>query len=355
MTNLPDTASPAGRLDRPAGLGRWLNPAERKTLTKPQAARVALERAIGPTQATDHVSAWLKTIESDNTRKAYALDCLAFIDWLRERTSVPDAPVNLDAVSELIVAEYIDHMRETPTRLGKPLSTASRARRLSALSSMYRYLKRAKVVTQNPAVDVDRPKVSRAGMTPAITLAEADALLAAAKQSRYDADRDLALVATLVVQAIRIQEVIAANVKDLTTERGQRYLKVKFKGGKEDKLALDPTVAHLLDTHLGGRTTGPLIANNDGGRLNSDQAARILARLSHAAGLSRTVTPHMLRTTAISEWAEAGVPLHQIAHLVRHASTTTTERYLRRRNGDAQDRALTATLAARLPSLAMED
>ena len=343
--------SPSNRLAKPAGLGRWLTKEEREQLAKPEAARLALERAIGPTDATPHVSAWLKTVANPNTRRGYAIDCLAFIDWVRDKTGIADEPINLSGVSDLTIAEYVEHIREahSPTT-GKPLSVASQARRLSALSVMFRYLKRKGHIPANPLLELERPEVSREGMTAALTMPDVDKLLAAARESPYDPARDLALIAALSVQAVRVSEIMGADVTDMSTERGRRMLRVKMKRSKQVKIPLEAPVVALIDTHVGERVTGPLLLNNQGGRLHPDQARRIVARLGRAAGIGR-VTPHMLRTTAITELLERGTPQHQVQHMVRHASGDTTGRYWRRRTGVEQDAALTATLAAALPSL----
>ncbi|MFF0249973.1 hypothetical protein [Streptosporangium sandarakinum] len=61
---------------------------------------------------------------------------------LRERhgISADNAPVNLLAVTMDVVAAYADAMREMTGRYGKPLSAATRARRLASLSALYKHL-----------------------------------------------------------------------------------------------------------------------------------------------------------------------------------------------------------------------
>lgn len=352
--NLPAPHSPAaGQLERRHGLARWLTDAERAELSKPAAARLALERAVGDTPATPYVTAWLQTIDADNTRRSYALDAVAFLDWLRDRFAVPDAaPVSLAAVTELHIAEYAEHMREVSSRRGRPLSAPSRARRLSALASLFRYLRSPAVaqVTANPVAEVSRPKVSREGVTPALALGDVDRLVRAAAESRYDADRDLAVLLLLAANALRVSEVTGLDVTDLGYEQGRHTARVRIKGGKSVVVPLDPAVATAVAAHAGERTAGPLLLNNDGGRLTRWQVAAILARLSRVAGLP-AVRPHMLRATFITELLESGQPLHQVQHMVRHASGDTTQKYWRRRQGLEQDAALSALLVSRLPSL----
>lgn len=44
------------------------------------------------------------------------------------------------------------------------------------------------------------------------------------------------------------------------------------------------------------------------------------------AGLDKSVTPHVLRHTAASWMAEAGIPMSEIAAVLGHSDSRTTER-----------------------------
>lgn len=351
MTELALPHSPGDRLALPAGVSRWVAAEERKALGPHGTARLALERAIGAdSESVEYVRAWLNEIRSENTRTAYSLDALALVDWLRERHGNPDAPLDLRMIGRSVLAEFAAYIRETPsTRTGRALSPTSQARRMSAVSSLLGYMVETGAMPHNAAKAVRRPKVSREGKTHAPPAAEVDRLVLACRTSKH-AERDSSFVAALAVEGMRVSELRNADVSDLGTESGRRVLLIRLKGEEDKKVQLDPAVALVLDAHIGDRDGGPLILNNEGGRLTLGQARRILKRLSAAAGVP-TITPHMLRAAAITDLLEGGEPIHQVQHLVGHKSSDTTGRYHRRRNAAAQDAALAARLAARLPSL----
>lgn len=60
------------------------------------------------------------------------------------------------------------------------------------------------------------------------------------------------------------------------------------------------------------------------------------------AGLDRTVTPHTLRHTAASWMAEAGIPMSEIAAVLGHRDSRTTERVYARYSPDYLQRAVRA-------------
>ena len=340
-----------GGVDRPAsGVRRWLTDAERAELSEHQAARTSLLRAIGTdSPAHDVVETWLNSIDSDNTRSAYAADVRAFVEWLRDRHGVQaaDAPVNLLAVTMDVAAAYADAMREMTGRYGKPLSAKTRARRLAALSALYRHLARRRVVAANPLGDLERPHVDKAGVTPARQAAEVRALVEAAA----DDLRDLLLVLLLYTSALRVTTVCRARVEALGWDKGRRVLSLITKGGGQLVEPLDPAVVTVLDLYLSGRTTGPLLLDDRGGPLQRHHVPPILLRLGKRAGIAapEALRPHVLRTTAATELLESGQPLQRVQHKLGHASSTTTEGYHRRADGLATDAALVAELTAGLP------
>ncbi|MET8332181.1 tyrosine-type recombinase/integrase [Streptosporangium canum] len=341
----------AGTVDRPrSGVRRWLTDAERAHLSEPQAARLSLARSIGEdSPAAGPVETWLNTIDSNNTRAAYATDVRAFIEWLRERHGITadDAPVNLLAVTMDVVAAYADAMREMTGRYGKPLSATTRARRLSSLSALYKHLAARALVPANPVRELERPKVSHDGKTPARDTSEMGRLIQAAENS----PRDLALVLLLYVSAFRVTEVCRARAEHLIREGGRTLLVVPTKGGKSRTEPLDPAVVEVLELAMDGRTTGSLLLSDNGQTLARHHVPPILRRLAKAAGLDNpdAVRPHVMRTSAATAWLESGQPLQRVQHKLKHASSTTTERYHRRSRGVAEDAALSAALVAELP------
>ncbi len=262
--------------------------------------RARLSAALAGDPAVEHVVAWLDEIDSANTRVAYSRDAVRFFTWWRRR-------------SPLLEVRRRDCAAWSSSLRGEGLAQATTARRLAALSSLYSYLVEVGQLEHNPLKDMRRPKVARDGKTPARAEGELGRMLESARESSV---RDELVVALLYVSALRVTVLLRADVKDLRTQKDERILRVRTKGEKGRNVVVDAgLVLPALAEYLDGRTTGPIVTDDDGGRLNREQVVRMLQRLARAAGIEdpERMLPHVLRTSAITNLLEQdGVQLHDV-------------------------------------------
>ncbi|CCH18694.1 tyrosine-type recombinase/integrase [Micromonospora lupini] len=319
-------------------------------LTRPT-ARPAL-----PSGPVDVTEAWLRNRRlSDHTRDAYRRDVTAWLGWCAGRDLDPLRATFLH------VNEYARALESTlVARSGRPLTPATVARRLSALSSWYDFLVKLGGVPANPVSGADRPRVDRDhSATVGLTPEEVDALLSAADaETGPTAARNRAAIALLADLGLRVGELVSLNLTDLGTERGHRSVRFVGKGGKQRRRALTPGTAYAVDAYLAQRAatagvpvthlTGPLLVTASGARLDRHSVFRMVRRLARAAGIPAwaRLSPHSLRhafaTTARSE----GVPLEDVQDAMGHADPRTTRRYDRDRHNLDRDPAY-AVWAAR--------
>ncbi|MFI0451806.1 tyrosine-type recombinase/integrase [Actinomadura sp. 6N118] len=278
------------------------------------------------------VAAWLRTGKSVNTRRARLADTAAFLRWL-ERA----APgTGLWQVTEDHLVAYADELA-TGTgaaadliRGGRPLAAASVARRLSSLSSLYKYAVRRNGLPRNPAEHVDRPEVPKIGTTPALPLDLAIALLRGAAAIAPHHPHDAAAVALLVNLAPRAAELEGMLVGRIRRTAGHASVRYRIKGGKEIIVPLSAEARTLVDPVIAGRSpTDLVVAREDGRSMDRWRQATALRRAARAAGIETAITPHMLRATAGTLLLGAGVGVEQVQELLGHASPVTTLRYNR--------------------------
>jgi len=262
-------------------------------------------------------SSWLDSLGSPNTRNAYRRDLECFTRWCADQGG---SPVHANRAG-------IDRYRAELEDRG--LRPATVARRLAALASFYRYAYDAELIDRMPTERVRRPRVSTESPRLGLDSREAVAFLAAGDRA---GGRDRALVTVLVLNGLRVSEAIALDADALATERGHRVARIVGKGGKERTAALDQRTADAIDAVLAGRTTGPVFTGADGARLNRHQAARIVARIARAAGITKRISPHSLRHTMVTLMLEEGQPLHRVQDAAGHADPATTRRYDRARH-----------------------
>jgi integrase len=181
------------------------------------------------------------------------------------------------------------------------------------------------LLEHSPAEWLRRPTVPAESPTLGLTHLQFEALLTAARESTNP--NDFALVAMLGLLGLRIFETCAADIPDLGEEHGHRVLRVVGKGSKVVLVPLPPAVGRAVDRAVDGRTTGPLLRNTRGARMDRHAATRRLRRLAQLAGVRLPrMHPHMLRHTFVTTMLDAGVDLRDVQIAARHADPRTMMR-----------------------------
>jgi integrase/recombinase XerD len=297
-------------------------------------ARAELPHLAGLGQREELLAAaWLMSLRAARTRRAYAGDLRAWLAWLGERGIDVLAAARVHA--DLWVAGQLEDGAEA----------SSVRRRLSALSSFYRYCAAHDLVGRIPTAGVIRPVVDPDyTATVGLTRDEARALVAAADADRgRQALRTAAVVRLLLHNALRVDEACAADVADLGADTGHRVLRVVRKGNRKAKIPLTPATGAALDAYLAdrarragldsvGQLTGPLLATTGTGtdcRLRQGNLWELVRRLARAAGISawEDLSPHSLRHSAITFALDAGATLRDVQDYAGHKDPRTTRRY----------------------------
>ncbi|MGQ0434565.1 MAG: tyrosine-type recombinase/integrase [Microthrixaceae bacterium] len=253
---------------------------------------------------------------SGRTREAYTLDLRLFYRWCDEHRLGLFALTRIHI--ELYARELEDHGRR-PSTIG---------RRLSTITSFYRYASEEGVIEHSPAVHIRRPRLDYESHAVGLDRNELGAFLVAAGLS---SPRDHALCSLLALNGLRISEALNAQIEQLGLERGHRTLVVHRKGGKTVTIPLAPRTARALDLAIGERDEGPLFLGPTGDKMTRDAAARMVRRVAKAAGIIKRIGPHSLRHSFITAALDAGVPLRDVQEAASHADPRTTMRYDRAR------------------------
>jgi site-specific recombinase XerD len=224
---------------------------------------------------------------------------------------------------------HVDHYARGLEEAGESAST--RARRLAAISSLYKYAISVGVLVVNPCQHARRPKVD-ADASPPVGLTEAEAV-AMLKWAEKESPRTHCLVALLLLGGLRVSEALSVRAEDLSTDRGHRFLTVHRKGGKVRRVVIAPGLAHALDILLGGRTEGLILTTRTGAPWDRAEAWHAVKRIAGRAEVTKAarISPHSLRHTAVTLALANGASLERVQDFVGHADPRTTRRYDRRR------------------------
>ena len=269
---------------------------------------------------------------SGRTREAYTLDLRMFYRWCDERSL---GLFDLTRTHIELYARELEDIGRKPATIG---------RRLSTVTSFYRYAAEEGVIEHSPAVHIRRPRLDYESHAVGLDRNELGAFLVAAGLS---SPRDHALCSLLALNGLRISEALNAQIELLGLERGHRTLVVHRKGGKTVTIPLAPRTARALDLAIGERIEGPLFLGPSGDKMTRDAAARMVRRVAKAAGITKRIGPHSLRHPFITAALDAGVPLRDVQEAASHADPRTTMRYDRARQSlDRHATYIVATLVA---------
>ena len=278
--------------------------------------QLVLVEADPTLQRVKHAIGGFSAGYSGTTLEAYRLELRGWIGWLDTAGLDPFA----------VERAHIELYARWCESEGKARSTIGR--RLSTICGFYRYCSQERIIERDPSAHVRRPKQDYESSTLGLDRNELGAFLV---QAGLCGGRDHALASLLALNGLRISEALGADIENLDVNRGHRTLFIHRKGHKTATIPLSPRTARALDRYIGERETGPIFMNHDSTqRLDRNASARIVRRLSKAAGIDKRISPHSLRHS-ITAALDAGVPLRDVQEAASHSDPRTTMRYDRGR------------------------
>jgi integrase/recombinase XerD len=257
---------------------------------------------------------------SPNTLEAYGRDLRRFEADLRS------LKVPLRRARRQDLVGHVRRLRQAG------LSPKSVARAIHSLRMFHRFLLAEGEVRGDPTADLDIPKTWKS-LPKFLTFQEVERLLAAPDLKKPLGVRDAAMLEVLYATGIRVSELLALRVEDLNLETG--YLTCFGKGSKErivplGRKAIERLRHYLRDVRprLSGRSDSrALFANRNGGRMSRQGTWKILRGYGVAAGIRRSLSPHVLRHSFATHLLEHGADLRSVQMMLGHADISTTQIY----------------------------
>ncbi len=254
---------------------------------------------------------------SEHTVKAYRGDLENFRDFLlKEEKKIEDADI-------ATISAYVS------TLYGKN-SPSSVERKVSAIRSFFSYLVRKGLVTQNPAKLVRTPKKEK--HLPVFLSVDEVFNLVDVKDSEKNPlrVRDRAILELLYSSGLRVSELAGATLADLSM--GEAIIRVRGKGNKERIVPVGSKALSALGEYLDIRgalrpASNRIFLNSRGGGITTRSLARIIKKYGLVSGISKNVSPHVLRHSFATHLLAGGADLRAIQEMLGHASLSTTQRY----------------------------
>lgn len=245
--------------------------------------------------------------------------------------------IDLNFVREITTSEIFDFLSylandrnpepDSPApNLG--ISASSRARKLSAIKSFYKYLTvRTKQLTENPVADLEYPKL-RKSLPKYLTLDQASRLLQCV--SGVNEKRDYAILMLFLNCGIRRSELVGLNVADVYEDR----IRVIGKGNKERFVYFGSACRKAIDAYMVERNklvltdNRALFGSRNGNRISVSAVHRLVDKALLQAGLDTTqYSAHKLRHTAATMMLSGGVDVKTVQEVLGHENLNTTQIY----------------------------
>ena len=310
-----------------------------------------------------HDFLYVEKDRSPHTLRAYLRDAHEFLAWLAaEGDTLKDVTIQrLRAFFAYRTGARLD--RSSPDQRamtglgsGRNLGARSQARKLSALRTFFRVLRRGELVSSNPAEKVSSPKYFRGlpgalfpdetarvlegPSDPGTETATGNAASAGGRTGGTQASglqralglRDVAIYEMLYSSGMRISELLGLQVGQVTPRTEQ--LVVTGKGRKDRVVFLGEKAREALARYLPERRrfrprTELLFVNHQGGPL-SDRGVRYrLSELRRSLGLKHSLSPHKLRHSFATDLLNSGADIRAVQEMLGHSQLSTTQVYTR--------------------------
>jgi integrase/recombinase XerD len=265
-----------------------------------------------------------------STFEDYRADLNLFLDWCDQNGLAP-----LEATRPHLEL-YIRWMeQQTSAKTGRPWAQATVNRRFCTIAVFYKYARRDKLITEDPAEFVDRPEVDKDSQhRPTMSPLEHGIFMAAAEKYSPMAH---ALIQLIGGRGLRIAEACSLDISSLTRTRGYDMITFVGKGSKKATIPLAVPVAEAVYTAIGDRKEGPVLLNQWHRRMTRKNASDLIRNVAASAVLPSHVTPHSFRRAFCQTLLAAGAALPDVQYAMRHASPNTTMIYDQRNQTPARD------------------
>jgi site-specific recombinase XerD len=319
-------------------------------LNLPRQALVFLDQFAGYLQ--------LERNYSSNTIRAYLNDLRQLISDNENFDASPNSPANNLPPSQEITNSSIDEAEDfiptsstmnTPQNIGlmeadnlkdyirriqDHYARPTVARKISAIRSFYRYLRREQLITDDPSRLVKGPKLARR-LPSCLEKDEIKKLMLVCDDSPLGV-RDRAVLEVLYASGMRVGELCRLSIQDY--DRTLIEIRVFGKGAKERVVLLNESAQYWLNRYLDDywqhfsdnespQPDSPLFISRQASRLSSRSVHRIVLKYARLAKIDKTITPHTLRHTFATHMLEGGADLRAVQDLLGHTTISTTQIY----------------------------
>lgn len=277
-----------------------------------------------------HINTFITYLKTEkryslHTLKAYENDIRQFLIYSGSEdpfkmsgTSIPD---------HRQIRQWIVHM------IAEGVSPRTVRRKISTLSSFYRYLVRMGISNSNPLSKVSLPKWGKP-LPGFITEKKMDILLDETDFGEGFAGlRDRLIIEVFYFTGLRRSELV--NLKNSDIDIYNMTIKVYGKGSKERYIPVGQSFSAILNEYMKAKiaefgtcdSSGPFFVTSKNKKLYPEFVYRIVRKYLALITRSGKRNPHLLRHSFATHMLNHGADLNAIKELLGHASLSATQVY----------------------------
>lgn len=230
-----------------------------------------------------------------------------------------------------VTSKHLEGFVEYINVLG--LSAFSQARILSGVKAFYKFLILEDLVTEDPTLLLEGPKLGRK-LPDTLEYTEIVTLLEAIDLSTPEGARNRAMLEVLYSSGLRVSELVDLRLNNIYFDIG--FVRVIGKGNKERLVPIGRDAMKFLKIYLEEiRIHVPVqkgfesfaFLNRRGRKLTRVMIFTIIKLLATKSGIKKSISPHTFRHSFATHLIEGGADLRAVQEMLGHESITTTEIY----------------------------
>lgn len=257
---------------------------------------------------------------SANTLKSYNYEINLYQTYLEDKLSI----IDIEKVSKEDIESYLKYC------YSKNEDSKTISHKITTIYNFHNYLLREKVIKDNQAEFIDRPKLAK-HLPYTLTVKEIDKLLDIALVTVFDY-RDKAMLELMYGTGLRVSELVSLTVYDVDFYNA--FLRIKGKGSKERIVPINSASLKYLKLYLDRRclllkkkTSDELFLNARGEGISRQGFFKNLKKILAKKGMPTNISPHSLRHSFATHLIENGADLRSVQTMLGHSDITTTKIY----------------------------
>lgn len=270
--------------------------------------------------------------QAEHTQRTYAALLNKFVAWAAKQKLSDWRQVGLKHLMAFLQHERERALENEPENSPRRLSSESVYLEIAALRAFYRFAENEKLLPANVAENLSLPRRWKR-LPKALTDAEIKKLLEPERPETPQSLCDQAILELAYASGLRLAELKNLRLEQLHIDAG--FINVIGKGNKERVVPVGRSAASALNRFINAgrpklvtpRSPANVFLTKRGTPFASVTMWLRIKNRVRGAGVSRNVTPHMLRHSFATHLLEHGADLRVIQELLGHANISTTEIY----------------------------